>query len=52
MVVLAKKSGKIVALKIRRTDSPRKNMSDEAKLLKIANEINIGPKFIKTRRIF
>ena len=52
MVVLAKKSGKIVALKIRRTDSPRKNMSDEAKLLKIANEINIGPKFIKNSKNF
>ena len=52
MVVLAKKSGKIVALKIRRIDSPRKNMSDEAKLLKIANEINIGPKFIKSSKNF
>ena len=52
MVVLAKKSGKIVALKIRRIDSPRKNMSDEAKLLKIANEINIGPKFIKNSKNF
>ena len=52
MVVLAKKSGKIVALKIRRTDSPRKNISDEAKLLKIANEINIGPKFIKNSKNF
>ena len=52
MVVLAKKSGKIVALKIRRTDSPRKNMSDEARLLKIANKINIGPKFIKNSKNF
>ena len=52
MVILAKKSGINVALKIRRADSPRKNMSDEAKLLKIANEINIGPKFIKNSKNF
>ena len=30
MVVLAKKNNEIVALKIRRIDSPRKNMSNEA----------------------
>ena len=52
MVVLAKKSGKIVALKIRRTDSPRKDMSGEAKLLRIANEINIGPKIIEDSKNF
>jgi len=52
MVILAKKSGNVVALKIRRVDSPRKNMSDEAKLLTIANKINIGPKFIKNSRNF
>ena len=52
MVVLAKKSGKIVALKIRRTDSPRKNMSGEAKLLKTANEINIGPEIIDNSKNF
>ena len=34
MVVLAKKNGNVIALKIRRTDSPRKNMINEAKLLK------------------
>ena len=52
MVILAKKSGNNVALKIRRADSPRKNMSDEARLLKIANKINIGPKFIKNSKNF
>ena len=52
MVILAKISDNVIALKIRRTDSPRKNMSDEAKLLKIANEINIGPKFIKNSKNF
>ena len=52
MVVLAKKNNKILALKIRRTDSPRKNMTNEAKLLKIANKLDIGPKFIKNSKIF
>ena len=52
MVVLAKKNSNIVALKIRRTDSPRKNMTNEAKLLKIANKLDIGPKFIKNSKNF
>ena len=52
MVVLAKKRSRVVALKIRRTDSPRKNMTNEAKLLKIANKIGIGPKFIKNSKNF
>ena len=52
MVVLAKQNNKVVALKIRRNDSPRKNMANEAKLLKIANKINIGPKFIKNSKNF
>tara|TARA_B100001123_G_scaffold394329_1_gene475047 strand:+ start:13 stop:795 length:783 start_codon:yes stop_codon:yes gene_type:complete len=52
MVVLAKKNNKIVALKIRRTDSPRKNMTNEAKLLKIANKLDIGPKFIENSKNF
>jgi putative serine/threonine protein kinase len=52
MVVLAKKDNNIVALKIRRVDSPRKNMTNEAKLLKTANKIDIGPKFIKNSKNF
>ena len=52
MVVLAKKNNEIVALKIRRIDSPRKNMSNEAKLLQIVNKLNIGPKFIKNSKNF
>ena len=52
MVVLAKKRSSIVALKIRRTDSPRKNMTNEAKLLKTANKLEIGPKFIKNSKNF
>ena len=52
MVILAKQKNSIVALKIRRIDSPRKNMSNESKLLKIVNKINVGPKFIKNSKNF
>ena len=52
MVLLAKKEGNVVALKIRRTDSPRKNMTNEAKLLKIANKTDVGPKFIQNSKNF
>ena len=52
MVVLAKKNGNVIALKIRRTDSPRINMINEAKLLKTANKVDVGPKFIKNSKNF
>ena len=52
MVVLAKQNNKVVVLKIRRIDSPRKNMINEAKLLKTANKLKIGPKFIKNSKNF
>ena len=52
MVVLAKQNRNLVALKIRRIDSPRKNMLNEAKLLKIANKIGVGPRFIENSKNF
>ena len=52
MVVLAKKDGNVIALKIRRVDSPRKNMVNEAKLLKTANKVGVGPRFIKNSKNF
>jgi len=52
MVVLAKQKNNKVALKIRRIDSPRKNMTNEAQLLKTVNKIKIGPKFIKNSKNF
>ena len=52
MVVLAKKDGNVIALKIRRVDSPRKNMANEAKLLKTANKVGVGPRFIKNSKNF
>ncbi len=44
VVVLAKKGTKNVAIKIRRLDAQRKEMKSEAKLLKIVNSVNVGPK--------
>ena len=52
IVVLAKKNTQTVAVKIRRLDSPRKQMNDEAKLLKKVNEVGVGPKFIGSSKNF
>ena len=52
VVVIAKKGNKEVALKIRRTDSPRKNMKNEAVLLKSVNSIKVGPKMIDVSKNF
>lgn len=43
IVVLAKKGTKQIALKIRRTDSPRKTMESETILLRAANKAGVGP---------
>ncbi len=52
VVVLAKKNNKLVALKIRRTDSQRKEMKNEAGLLKLVNSVNVGPKMVSSSRNF
>jgi len=52
IVVLAKRKQKIVAVKIRRTDSQRKEMRNEAKLLQIANSIDVGPALITSSKNF
>ncbi|MFB5605832.1 MAG: RIO1 family regulatory kinase/ATPase [Nitrosarchaeum sp.] len=52
VVVLAKKRNNIVALKIRRTDSQRNEMKSEAKLLKMANTVNVGPKLYDVSKNF
>ena len=52
VVILVKKKKKVFALKIRRTDSPRKTMKDEASLLQIANGINVGPKLVQYSKNF
>jgi len=52
VVVLAKKKNNIIALKIRRLDSQRSEMKSEAKLLKIANTVNVGPKLYDVSKNF
>lgn len=52
IVVLAKQNQKKVALKIRRTDSQRDGMKNEAKLLEIANKAKVGPIVIKNSKNF
>ena len=52
VVVLAKLHKKDIALKIRRIDSSRSEMKSEAKLLKLANKVNIGPKLIDSSKNF
>lgn len=52
IVILAKVGKKLVAVKIRRTDSQRKEMKSEAKLLAIANSTNVGPRLIASSKNF
>ncbi|MFQ5497332.1 MAG: RIO1 family regulatory kinase/ATPase [Nitrosopumilus sp.] len=52
VVVLAKKGNKQVALKIRRTDSQRKEMKNEAVLLELVNSVNVGPKMFASSKNF
>ncbi|HET9774080.1 MAG TPA: hypothetical protein VFP25_03755 [Nitrososphaeraceae archaeon] len=44
--------GENLALKIRRTDSPRTNSHEEAKMMIIANLLDIGPKFVDQKKDF
>jgi len=46
VVVLGKIGRKKVAVKIRRNDSPRKNLKKEAELLGMTNQYNVGPKLV------
>lgn len=52
VVVLAKKGNNVIALKIRRTDSQRNKMQNEAKLLKLVNTVNVGPKLYGVSKNF
>jgi len=52
VVVLSKLRKKDVALKIRRIDSSRSEMKSEAKLLKLANKVNVGPKLVDSSKNF
>lgn len=52
VVILAKKNSKTVALKIRRLDSQREGMKNEAKMLGFANNVGVGPKLISVSKNF
>ena len=52
IVVLGKIGRKKIAIKIRRNDSPRKNLKREAVLLKIINKYKIGPKLVASSKNF
>jgi len=52
VVILSKQKKKDVALKIRRMDSSRDEMRREAKFLKLANKVNVGPKIINSSKNF
>jgi len=52
IVVLGKLGRKKVAIKIRRNDSPRKNLKKEAQLLQITNRYGVGPKLIDFSKNF
>jgi putative serine/threonine protein kinase len=52
IVVLADRQGERVALKIRRVDADRVRMQQEAKLLRKANSVHVGPKLLATSRNF
>src|SRR5947209_8659528 len=52
VVILARQGKREVALKIRRIDSSRSDMKSEAKLLKLANKVNVGPKLVDSSKNF
>ena len=52
VVVLSNQAKKTVALKIRRMDASRPEMKSEAKLLRLANEVDVGPKLIDSSKNF
>jgi putative serine/threonine protein kinase len=52
IVVKAQRHGKVVALKIRRTDANRPDMSHEAHMLRLANSIEVGPRLLAESKNF
>ena len=52
IVVVAHRNGKRVAVKIRRTDADRATLLHEARMLAIANSINVAPKLIEASKNF
>ena len=52
IVTLAYKNNEKIALKIRRTDADRESMLHEAELLREANSVDVGPKFLDASENF
>jgi len=52
VVVQAKLDNTTIALKIRRIDANRSDMMEEARLLRTANSVNVGPRLIAATRNF
>lgn len=52
IVILARRKRKTVAIKIRRTDSARNSMRDEATMLTKANKAGVGPRLYAVSRNF
>lgn len=52
IVIVAYKNQEKLALKIRRVDADRSEMTREAKLLQIANSVDVGPKLIGQTKDF
>jgi putative serine/threonine protein kinase len=52
VVTKARLGGELVALKIRRIDADRPSMDDEARLLRLANSVNVGPRLISATNDF
>jgi len=50
LVTQAVYEGKVVALKIRRSDADRPSMYEEARMLRLANLVHVGPQLIATTR--
>lgn len=52
VVVLSRLGTKEVALKIRRVDSSRPEMENETRLLRLANEVSVGPQLVNHGKNF
>ncbi len=52
IVAKARTQGRTVALKIRRTDANRRDMSHEASMLRLANSVGVGPRLLGESRDF
>ncbi len=52
IVTQARLDGKLVAVKIRRLDANRLSMKEEARLLRLANSVNVGPRLITATKNF